>query len=166
MILRPPGHILVIRARPGKLFDKFYFLITNLEKETCSGKVLTNLYSKCGKAEYHQGEMNAAARTFSLSSSLRPKSHYRDVSIVREEEAEIKPEDPHVVGMANTVRLQRYMLVYQLLHIGRFTLHSSTLVKEAEEIPGRFPSTWTILTEHCSNEFVGDKNEIVMNNVG
>lgn len=45
--------ILVIQACPGELFDRFNFLVTNPEKEPNSGKVLADLYSKRGKAEYH-----------------------------------------------------------------------------------------------------------------
>lgn len=121
--------ILVIRPRPDELFDGYYFLITNLEEATYTGKELADLYSQRGKAELHQGEMKATC-TFCFPSSPRPKSHYREVSIEREETEEVHPED--AVGMENAVRLQLYMLVYELLHIGRCTLHSAPELEGAQ----------------------------------
>lgn len=133
--------ILVIRPRPNELFDGVYFLITNLESTQYSGEDLANLYSRRGKAELHQGEMKAAIGQFSLPSSPRPKSHYRQIAIEREDEAQIQAEteDPAAVGMQNAVRLQLYMLVYQLLHIGRCILHSSPHIQEPDgaQAPGQ-----------------------------
>ncbi len=106
--------ILVMKPRPGELFNDFHFLVTNLDADTHSGKVLAALYSRRGKAEMHQGEIKAIC-TLSFSSSPRAKSHYRNVSIEREDIAETDE---------NVVRLQVYMLVYQILHISQCLLHS------------------------------------------
>ena len=129
--------ILVIRPRPDELFDGVYFLITNLEEAQYSGEELANLYSRRGKAEQHQGEMKAAIPQCSLSSSPRPKSHYRQVLIQRQEGEQVQeePEDKEAVGMENAVRLQLYMLVYQLMHIGRCTLHSTPQTEEPDGAP-------------------------------
>ena len=127
--------ILVIRPRPGELFDGVYFLITNLEEAQYSGEELANLYSRRGKAEQHQGEMKAAMSHCSLSSSPRPKSHYRQVPIPRQEEAQEESKDKGAVGMENAGRLQLGMLVYQLLHIARCTLHSTPQTEEPDGAP-------------------------------
>ncbi len=113
--------ILVVKPRPGELFNDCHFLVTNLDADTHSGEVLAALYSRRGKAEMHQGEIKAIC-TLSFSSSPRAKSHYRNVPIAREDIAEAD-EDAEVQA-ENAVRLQVYMLVYQLLHISRCLLHS------------------------------------------
>jgi len=113
--------ILVVKPRAGELFNDCYFLVTNLDADTHSGEVLAALYSRRGKAEMHQGEIKAIC-TLSFSSSPRAKSHYRNVLIEREDSAEAD-EDAEVQA-ENAVRLQVYMLVYQLLHISRCLLHS------------------------------------------
>ena len=51
--------ILVVKPRPGELFNEFYFLVTNLDADTYLGEVLAALYSRRGKAEMHQGEIKA-----------------------------------------------------------------------------------------------------------
>ncbi len=111
--------VLVIKSRPGELYDRVYFLVTNLDAEMYPGQKLVPMYSQRGKAEMHQGEMKIACSA-SLSSSPRPKSHYRQRPIERTYEVDPDAE----VGAENDVRLQVYMLAYQLLHISRCNLHS------------------------------------------
>ena len=118
---KPRRVILVVKPRPGELFNDFYFLVTNLDADTHSGEVLAALYSRRGKAEMHQGEIKAIC-SLSFSSSPRAKSHYRNVPIAREDIAEAD-EDAEIQA-ENAVRLQVYLLVYQLLHISRCLLHS------------------------------------------
>lgn len=67
----------MIKPRSGELFDEVYFLITNLEARQYAGKDLAAMYSRRGKAEMLQGEIKAACQ-WSLRSSPRPKSHYRN----------------------------------------------------------------------------------------
>jgi len=76
-----------------------------------------------------------AAWKLSFPSSPRPKTYYRQAPIEREQET--TPKDTGLIGMENAVRLQLYMLIYQLLHIARCTLHSAPQVVEIEikEVP-------------------------------
>ncbi len=93
-------------------------MITNLSQQEYSGEELATLYSERGKAEVHQGEMKASSE-FAFSSSSRKKSSYRGRPIEHEPcEEEIRPE--------NGVRLQLYMLIYQLLHVGRCIMHGAS----------------------------------------
>jgi len=87
------------------------------------------MYRQRGKAELHQGEMKAAC-TFAFSSSPCKKSHYRG-KILPVTEENVATDDEEV-GMENAVRLLLYMLVYQLMHIGRCILYSA---------PGQEPET-------------------------
>ena len=121
--------VLVIKSRPGELFDGTYFLVTNLDAKLYPGQKLVPMYSQRGKAEMHQGEMKIASSA-SLSSSPRPKSHYRQRPIERTYEVDPDAE----VGAENDVRLQVFMLVYQLLHISRCNLHSPP--PSSDETPG------------------------------
>lgn len=113
--------ILVIRPRPEEIFDGYYFLVTSLDPSDFSGEEIAKIYRQRGKAELHQGEMKAACK-FAFPSSPRKKSHYRGRELATIKES--VPVDDDKVGMENAVRLLLYMLVYQLMHIGRCTLHS------------------------------------------
>ncbi len=96
------------------MFDGYYFLITNLSQY--SGQDLAELYSERGKAEL---QMKAASE-FAFSSSSRKKSSYRGRPIEHEsceEEDETRPE--------NCVRIQLYMLIYQLLHVGLYIMYGA-----------------------------------------
>ena len=129
--------ILVVKPRPGELFNDHHFLITNLGEELYTGQELALLYSRRGKAEMHQGEMKAACE-LSLPSSPRPKSHYRQVPIVREEapEAEASAREPEIRA-ENEAYLLIQLLVYQLIHIARSLYHSPPppLEPEPDEEP-------------------------------
>ena len=127
---RPRRVILVVRPCPMELFDRFYFLITNLDATQSTGEEVATTYSRRGKAEMHQGEIKAAC-TLSLSSSPRPKSHYRQNPIEREppshdDAASIRPE--------NIVRLFLYLLTYQLLHIARELFHGPPPMEADEDL--------------------------------
>ena len=125
--------ILVVKPRPGEIFVDYYFLVTNLDVATRSGAELVALYRRRGKAEMHQGEIKAAC-DLSLSSSPRPKSHYRKVAIEHTEDAEA--DDDARVGAENAARLQLYMLAYELLHISRCLHHSpAPPVEVTDEAP-------------------------------
>ncbi len=81
-----------------------------------------------GKAEMHQGELKSAC-TLALSSTARPKTHYRDQPVQRPEptvqEDTIRPH--------NRVMLQVQLLVYQLLHVSRDMLHEGFADTAEEE---------------------------------
>ena len=64
------------------------------------------------------GELNQAC-SMALSSSPRPKTHYRGLPIPRKEEAQ--PEETPFYAH-NEVLLQLYLLVYEVLHLGRCTM--------------------------------------------
>ena len=116
--------ILVVKPRPGELFNDYHFLVTNLGEDLYAGEDLAVLYSQRGKAEMHQGEIKAAC-ALSLPSSPRPKSHYRQAPIVREEapEAEESAQAPKIRA-ENEAYLLIQLLAYQLLHIARSLYHS------------------------------------------
>ena len=63
--------ILVVKPRPGELFNEFHFWGTNADAALYTRKELAELYSACGKAEMHQGEIKQAG-SLSLSSSQIP----------------------------------------------------------------------------------------------
>ncbi len=119
---RPRRVILVIRPRPEELFDGYYFWVTNLDRSAYSGEEIAKMYRQRGKAELHQGEMKAACK-FAFPSSPRKKSHYRGKALPVIGES--VPVDDDEVGMENAMRLLLYMLVYPLMHIGRYILHSA-----------------------------------------
>ena len=97
-----------------------YYLVTSLSKAECSGVDLATMYERRSKAEIHQGKMKAAAGFMSLSSSPRAKSHYRNRIIKREEQTEQAEQTASgAVRAQNAAMLQIFMLVYQLLHVGR-----------------------------------------------
>ncbi|MXW15746.1 MAG: IS1380 family transposase [Rhodothermaceae bacterium] len=125
----PRRVIPVVRPRPMELFDRFYFLITNLSPTQSTGQELATTYRRRGKAEMHQGEIKAVS-TWSLSSSPRPKSHYRETPIERpplsHNDADAAPIRPE-----NIVRLFLYLLTYQLLHIARDPFHAAAPPMEA-----------------------------------
>ena len=116
------------------------------------------MYPQRGNAERYQGEMHAACSLLLLSSP-RPKSHYHNNPVKREEDtgvegkedqgqpdADKRTQDPSTakgkenkkyaeIRPENIARLLIFLLVYQLLHIARRTLQgaSSEDVSPAKE---------------------------------
>ena len=105
--------VLVLDPVPGQLFPRHYFLLTDQDKETFSAEQLVKLYRQRGKAEKHFGELNAAC-SMALSSVARPKSHYLGQPVDRQ-----PVEQKEKIRAENAVMLQVFLLVYQLLHVGR-----------------------------------------------
>ena len=68
--------VLVVLERADKEDLDHFWLITNWTKEQMDGPALLAMYRKRGKAEGHQGELMDVLRP-KLSSTTRPKSHYR-----------------------------------------------------------------------------------------
>ena len=113
----PRRVVMVIRPRPAELYEDYFFLLTNLDAETYSGEALAKMYAMRGKAEKHQGEIKELINQVMLSSTERPKEHYRGHKIIREQEPETVEE--REVRRENAVRLLSALYAYQIMHIGR-----------------------------------------------
>ena len=112
---------MVIRPRPAELYEDYFFLLTNLDAETCSGEVLAKMYAMRGKAEKHQGKIKALINQVMLSPTERPKEHYRGNKIIREQEPETKEE--REVHRENAVRLLSVLYAYQIMDAFSIVLH-------------------------------------------
>ncbi len=131
----PRRVVMVIRPRPAELYEDYFFLLTNLDAETYSGEALAKMYAMRGKAEKHQGEIKELINQVMLSSTERPKEHYRGHKIIREQEPETVEE--REVRRENAVRLLSVLYAYQIMHIGRCLQHSSApeVVPNVERSP-------------------------------
>ena len=76
--------IVVVKPLRDERVNKLYYLVTNLPKETHPAEDLAPMYPRRGNAKRYQGEMHAACPLL-LSSSPRPKSHYRNNPIERDD---------------------------------------------------------------------------------
>ena len=106
--------MLVVLERPGEqghLFLDHFFLLTNTPEEQEDAAALLDRYRQRGKAEKDFGEWQNAL-DLSLSSTPRPKSHYRERPVVA-------PYDPADSFGANEARLLVSLLAANLLHAGR-----------------------------------------------
>ena len=132
---RPRRVVMVIRPRPDELYEDYFFLLTNLDSETYSGEALAKMYAMRGKAEKHQGEIKALINQVMLSSTERPKEHYRGRKIIREQEPET--EEEREVRRENAVRLLSVLYAYQIMHIGRCLQHSPApeMMPNEERVP-------------------------------
>jgi hypothetical protein len=74
---RPRRVVLVVLEREGELFLHHFWLITNWTEAKMPASELLALYRQRGTAEGQLGELMNVLRP-ALSSSPRPKSHYRD----------------------------------------------------------------------------------------
>ena len=68
--------VLVVLPKSGELFPEHFYLITDQDEHAYSAEEILHLYRRRGKAEAHMGELNQAC-SMALSSSPRPKTHYR-----------------------------------------------------------------------------------------
>ena len=107
--------VLVQDPVPGELFARHYFLLTDQDEEAFSAAQLVKLYQQRGKAEKHFGELNAAC-SMALSSAARPKTHYLGRPVARRAN---KQEQKQTIRAENEVMLQVFLLVYQIMHVGR-----------------------------------------------
>ena len=150
--------VLVLVPLPGELFPRFFYLLTSLTRAECSAEDLLALYRKRGKAEAHMGEMKKVLG-WALSSTPRPKSHYRGKPIEREDKEDLRAEGQgkenekggekkkchDEVYPPNEAWLSLIVLAYQLLHIGRCIMEEETdqpmslktFRKVVLDIPGR-----------------------------
>lgn len=80
----PRRVVLVVLERPGELFPDYFFLLTNTAvEETCAEELLVR-YRYRGAAEKDFGDWKAALDPH-LSSTPRPKRHYRGKPLERRE---------------------------------------------------------------------------------
>ena len=73
---RPRRVVLVVLERENELFLHHFWLITSWTAEQMSDEQLLELYRQRGTAEGHMGELMSVLDP-ALSSSPRPKGHYR-----------------------------------------------------------------------------------------
>lgn len=110
--------VLIVLEREGELFLHHFWLITNWALQQMDAAALLEMYRQRGTAEGHMGELMSVLQP-ALSSSPRPKSHYRSVV----------PTDRFPSGDSfaqNEVLLLLNVLAYGLLHASRLLLESAT----------------------------------------
>ena len=108
----------VVVERPGELIPRSFWLLTSIPSGEMSGEDLLALYRKRGKAEGHLGELMSVVAP-ALSSTSRPKSHYRG--------KEIRKREKGVDAFAcNQVRLLLAGFGYQIMHVQRAVLERVT----------------------------------------
>jgi len=110
--------VLVVQERPGELFLHHFWLITSWTKEELDAEALLEHYRQRGTAEGYLGELMTVLRP-SLSSSPRPKGHYRG--------KEPRKRCPSGDAFAqNEVRLLVAVLAQGVLHVARLLLEEAT----------------------------------------
>ena len=114
----PRRVILVTLERPGQLFLDHFWLITNWSPEQMDGPALLEMYRERGTAEGHMGELMDVLRP-ALSSSARPKSHYRGNKVS-------PPARPIDAFARNEVILLLNALAYNIAHAGRVLMETAT----------------------------------------
>ena len=105
--------ILVVVEQPGRLFCRHFYLVTSLDQERYSASELLELYRKRGAAEGYMGEFKDVLAP-SLSSTYRPKSHYRGNKLKQSDNRQPEGIHPH-----NETQLLLNILTYQIMHMGR-----------------------------------------------
>ncbi|MBI3184063.1 MAG: transposase [Myxococcales bacterium] len=110
--------VLVVLEREEELFLHHFWLITNWLPSQMTGAALLEMYRQRGTAEGHMGELMSVLQP-ALSSSPRPKSHYRGE----------EPETRFPSGDSfeqNEVLLLLNVLAYQVVHAARVMLETAT----------------------------------------
>jgi Transposase DDE domain group 1 len=114
----PRRVVLVTLERPGQLFLDHFWLITNWSVEQMDGLALLEMYRERGTAQGHMGELMDVLRP-ALSSSARPKSHYRG--------QKVDPPARTIDAFArNEVILLLNALAYNIAHAGRVLMETAT----------------------------------------
>jgi hypothetical protein len=114
---QPRRVVLVTQERPGELLHHF-FLLTSYTAEEKDGQALLEMYRKRGTAEGHLGELMSVLEP-ALSSSPRPKEHYRGQ----------KPKRRYASGNSfwiNEVILLLNALAYNVAHAARVLMEQAT----------------------------------------
>lgn len=110
--------VLVVLEREGDLFLHHFWLITNWLPSQMDAAALLAMYRQRGTAEGHMGELMSVLDP-ALSSSPRPKSHYRgEVPQTRSPSGDSFEQ--------NEVRLLLNVLAYQVVHAARVLLETAT----------------------------------------
>jgi len=110
--------VLVVLERPGELYLHHFWLVTSWAPEQMDARALLEHYRQRGTAEGHIGELKDVLDP-ALSSSPRPKSHYR----------QLEPERRYgsVDSFAhNEVLLLLNLLAYELGHAVRVLVERAT----------------------------------------
>lgn len=115
---RPRRVVAVVQQEPDELFAHCFFLLTNWDAEQMPAAALLALYRQRGTAEAHLGELMSGLDPC-LSSTRRPKSHYRG----QEPRRRYASVDPFA---ANEVRLLLNALAYALVHAVRTLMETAT----------------------------------------
>ena len=135
--------VLVVKRRPGELFTKTFWLITNIPESDLSAEELVALYRRRGKAEHHIGEWKQSTLG-PLSSTPRSNTQYKGGPV--QHPAPVRAVDPTAVWPPNQTLLLLYMLAYGLLHISR-TLMTGCTEQETFHTLFDFESTDSINPE-------------------
>jgi len=115
---QPRRVVAVLQQEPDELFPRCFFLLTNWDAEQMPATALLALYRQRGTAEAHFGELMSGLDPC-LSSTRRPKSHYRG----QEPKRRYASADPFA---ANEVRLLLNALAYALVHAVRTLMEKVT----------------------------------------
>jgi hypothetical protein len=110
--------VLVVQEKPGELFLHYFWLITNWTAEQMSPEALLEHYRQRGTAEAFMGELKNVFDP-ALSSSPRPKTHYRDHLI----DSVGSLRDSFAI---NEVILLLNMLAYNVAHVARLVTETAT----------------------------------------
>lgn len=110
--------VLVVQERPGELFAHYFWLITSWTPSQKPAEDLLDLYRERGTAEGYMGELMSVLEP-ALSSSPRPKDHYRNEVPVRR----YKSGDSFAI---NEVRLLLNAMAYNVMHVARTLLEAAT----------------------------------------
>ncbi len=110
--------VLVTLERPGQLFHDHFWLITDWSAEQMDGPALLEMYRKRGTAEGHMGELMDVLHP-ALSSSPRPKSHYRGKEPIRRSRSIDAFAHNEVILLLNA-------LAYNIAHAGRVLMETAT----------------------------------------
>lgn len=114
----PRRVVLVVLERESELFLHHFWLITNWSPVQMDGDALLEMYRQRGTAEGHMGELMSVLDP-ALSSSPRPKSHYRGA----------QPAEHFLAGDSfaqNEVILLLNVLAYGAVHAARVMLETAT----------------------------------------
>jgi len=110
--------VLVVLERSEELFMHHFWLITDWSEEQMPAQALLEMYRQRGTAESHMGELMSVLDP-ALSSSPRPKQHYRG--------RDLDVQSPSVDSFAvNEVVLILNALAYNVLHAARVLLEQAT----------------------------------------
>jgi Transposase DDE domain group 1 len=115
---QPRRVVAVLQQEPEELFPRCFFLLTNWDAQQMPAAALLALYRQRGTAEGHLGELMSVLEPC-LSSTRRPKSHYRGQPPKRR----YTSADPFA---ANEVRLLLNALAYALVHAVRTLMEKVT----------------------------------------